>query len=186
MEGAKRLTAQIGVLDYFKRYVDIPTFLNCCRACPNFGRKWSCPPFGFSPEAYWKRFQTLHIYGLQIPVPAKTRERAHSPDELSQLIDKTLWAEKRRLNQELIALEREHPNSVSLSAGSCKCCARCSRPAGVPCLQPSRMRYSIEALGGDVGRTAKELLGIEIQWAKDGIPPPYFTLVCGLLLPEQE
>lgn len=43
------------------------------------------------------------------------------------------------------------------------------------------MRYSIEALGGNVGKTAEKLLGVEIKWAADGKLPGYFMLVCGIL-----
>lgn len=182
MEQVQRLYAEISTADYLRRFVDIETFLSCCRACPNYGKKWSCPPFDFSAEVYWKRYQTLRLFGFRVPVPAGRRERPLSQNALSRLIDEVLWPEKRKLNQELMELERKYPKSVSLSAGSCQCCARCARPLGKSCYQPSRMRYSIEALGGDVGKTAKEILGTEIQWAKDGVPPPYFTLVCGLLL----
>ena len=43
------------------------------------------------------------------------------------------------------------------------------------------MRYSIEALGGNVGKTVHDLLGIELEWIEEGKVPSYFVLVGGLL-----
>ena len=54
-------------------------------------------------------------------------------------------------------------------------------PSGKPCVHPDEMRYSIESLGGDVVKTAAELLGTEIKWAASGELPEYFLLVGGLL-----
>jgi len=36
-----------------------------------------------------------------------------------------------------------------------------------------------EAGGFDVGRTARELFGIELKWGVEGRMPEYLTLVCG-------
>ena len=42
-------------------------------------------------------------------------------------------------------------------------------------------RCSIEAIGGDVGKTISRLMGIELEWMKEGILPEKFVLVCRLL-----
>ena len=46
------------------------------------------------------------------------------------------------------------------------------------------MRYSIESLGGDVGKTTKDLLGLELKWMTEGRMPEHFILVNGLLTTE--
>ena len=43
------------------------------------------------------------------------------------------------------------------------------------------MRYSIEALGGDVSKTAADLLDLELKWGKNGELPEYFVLVGGMI-----
>ena len=37
-------------------------------------------------------------------------------------------------------------------------CSTCTRPMGKSCLYPDMLRYSIESLGGDVVKTAENLL----------------------------
>ena len=80
------------------------------------------------------------------------------------------------------ALEKEYPGSISLSAGSCSLCKDgCTRAVREPCRYPEMMRYSIESLGGDVGRTVSKLMGYELEWIEEGKLPSYFVLVGGLL-----
>ena len=62
----RKMEATIDIPTYLEKYVDIPTFLECCKACPNYEKKWSCPPYDFDVEAYWKQFDRLNIYGTQL------------------------------------------------------------------------------------------------------------------------
>ena len=39
--------ASVPVSEYLDKYVDVPAFLEACKACPNYGRIWSCPPYDF-------------------------------------------------------------------------------------------------------------------------------------------
>ena len=43
---------------FVSHYVDVPRFLECCRQCPNYDKKWSCPNFNFEQNEYWKQFET--------------------------------------------------------------------------------------------------------------------------------
>ena len=43
MYKTQRYQAEIPVKEYLERYVDVETFLESCRACPNYGKLWSCP-----------------------------------------------------------------------------------------------------------------------------------------------
>ena len=38
--------AALPVADYIARFRDAKRFLECCRACRNYGCSWGCPPFG--------------------------------------------------------------------------------------------------------------------------------------------
>ena len=93
---------------------------------------------------------------------------------------------KARMSEELFAMEAEHPGSISLSAGSCSICGKenCTRPQGKPCRYPDKLRYSIESIGGNVGKTVHDFLGIPLEWIEAGQVPRYFVLVGGLLKPE--
>ena len=92
---------------------------------------------------------------------------------------------KAQMSKELFQLEEEIPESVSLSAGNCIACGEdnCSRPLDEPCRFPEKMRYSIESIGGNVGKTAHDLLGCDIEWMEEGKVPSHFVLVGGLLKP---
>lgn len=164
----------ISVADYLEGYVNVEEFLECCRACGNYDRKWSCPSYDFDPvEDYWKKYDNLYIIGKKMILEEDEKENWE-----------TLMKQvKQQLTEELYAEEAKRPGSVSLSAGSCNICGEdnCSKKTGTPCRYPDKMRYSIEALGGNVGLTASRLLGIQLQWITEGQVPDYFVLVGGLL-----
>ena len=52
---------------YIEGYVNVEEFLECCKVCGNYDRKWSCPSYDFDPvEDYWKQFDTLHVVGKKM------------------------------------------------------------------------------------------------------------------------
>ncbi len=164
----------IGVPEYIEGYVNVEEFLECCKACENYGRKWCCPPYSFEPvEDYWKKFDNLYVVGKKMILEKEEK------DNWENLMEQV----KNQLTEVLFAEEEKHPGSKSLSAGSCHICGRdnCSKTSGQPCRFPDKMRYSLESLGGNVGLTASRLLGIELQWIEEGKVPDYFVLVGGLL-----
>lgn len=179
----KTYTSDISIEDYFKNYVDIPTFLKCCEACPNYKNKWFCPTYNFDVESYWKSFITLSLTGRQIIFDDETKNRTFSQRELNTFIEEVIEKEKQILTDELYDQEKLYPGSISLSAGSCGICGKnnCTRPKGEPCRFPDKMRYSIESLGGNVGKTISDLFHINLEWVEEGKLPSHFVLVCGLL-----
>lgn len=88
---------------------------------------------------------------------------------------------RRELDARLLALEEAWPDSRAFFAGTCFDCPEgtCTRLSDLPCVRPGKIRPSLEALGFDLGRTASELLGIELRWSVDGRLPEYFTLISG-------
>ena len=62
--------------------------------------------------------------------------------------------------------------------------AACARIDGKPCKHPDKVCPSLEAIGFDISKTAKDLLGLEIKWSQDGLIPEYLTLVCGIFYQE--
>lgn len=163
----------INVEDYIEGYVNVEEFLEYCKACENYDRKWSCPSYDFDPVDYWRQFDELYVVGKKMIL--EEEEKEHCRDLFRQV--------KEEMTAELYSEEEKYPESRSLSAGSCTICGEdnCSKKNGEPCRFPDKMRYSIESLGGNVGLTASRLLGIELQWMEAGKAPDYFVLVGGLL-----
>ncbi|MBR5316066.1 MAG: DUF2284 domain-containing protein [Firmicutes bacterium] len=164
----------IAVSDYIEGYVCVEEFLEMCKACRNWQRKWSCPSYDFDPvEDYWKKYEQFHVVGKKMILEEEEKENWQ---ELMAVV-------KEELTTELFEREAEHEGSQSLSAGSCQVCGEdnCTRKIGEPCRFPDKMRYSIESLGGNVGLTCSKLLGIRLQWIEEGKIPDYFVLVGGLL-----
>ena len=161
------------IIEYLKNYVDVKRIEKYCRECPLYGNKWSCPPFYFSPEAIWKKYDKLYIVGKKVYYKNNYKDQTQ----------KMYYDVKHDLTEELFKLEAAHPGSMLFSAGSCDICGltECSRRYAKPCRFPEKMRHSIESLGGDVVKSAKDLLGIDIQWPSDNSTPEYITTVGGLL-----
>lgn len=178
-----RHTATISVSEYIEGFVDVETFLEACRSCPNYDKKWSCPSYYFNVLDFWKKYKTLNLLASKIIFPEEALKRTYTQEELNHILDKVLTKEKEKLSLELFEEEKKYPGSISLSAGCCSRCAVCSREKGEPCIFPDKMRYSIESLGGNVGLTIEKLMGLHLEWMEEGRLPHHFVLVCGLLLP---
>ncbi|MCI7472596.1 MAG: DUF2284 domain-containing protein [Clostridiales bacterium] len=153
--------------------MDVPKFLAYCKDCPNYNTRWSCPPFDFDPLEIWSRYDTLRLIACVL---------SFAPGQDAQSAVQALKEVKKDLVEELLALEQSVPGSFALSAGTCEYCERCGKADGMPCRAPERLRYSIEALGGDVGKTMEKYLQKPIRWIRNGTVPEYLTLVGGLLM----
>ena len=163
----------IKVSDYLDRYVNVEEFLQYCKKCNNYEKLWSCPSYDFNPEDYWKEYDELIVVARKI-IFGEGVDQDRSYEIMLEV--------KEDMSRELYELEKQYPDSISLSAGSCSLCKDgCTRAVGEPCRYPEMMRYSIESLGGDVGRTVSKLMGYELEWIEEGKLPSYFVLVGGLL-----
>ena len=157
--------------EYVKDYVNIEKFLTYCKECPNYEKVWSCPSYGFDPLTIWEKYENLYLYAVKF-----TLEDAQNPEEANRIL--------RRVKDEIsiVLFEKEKLlDSMALCAGRCTKCARCAREDNEPCKFPEEMRYSIESLGGDVGRTLSKLMGIDLLWQEEEKLPEYYVLVGGLL-----
>ncbi len=172
----RELENEVSMTEYLRDCVDVLKFLACCKACPNYGTVWSCPPFdSFDPMELWNRYAGLRLYARML-IP-------DWPGQDAQAALRALYEEKSICLNTLLQWEAAVPGSLALAAGSCSLCSPCARKAGQPCKQPEFMRYSIESLGGDVGLTACRYFGHPLLWINDGVVPEYLMLVGALLLP---
>ena len=180
-----RMEASIDVADYYASYVDPPRFLAFCRQCTAYGKVWSCPPYDFSVEELWQSYERMLLLGRKLTFTPELCRRRYDSSQMQQLLADTLLREREDMERELFELEAAHPGSIALLPGSCHRCGdgNCSRTAGLPCRDPQHLRHSLESLGGDVGRTAEELLGFSLLWSSEGRLPAYLCLIAALLLP---
>lgn len=99
---------------------------------------------------------------------------------LKQTGFKIIVETRSHLDKQLLALESKYPDSKAFFAGFCTLCTQeCARIIGEPCRYPTKIRHSLESFGFDIGKTASQLLNIDLKWSNDGRLPEYFTLVSG-------
>ena len=154
----EKLRADIAVDEYLEKYVNIPEFAQKCRQCQSYASSWSCPPFDFDPAECQKH---------------------RSQEEISRIIAEVKAGEKTLLANRLY--EMEDDDSISLSEGVCSLCDSCTRSENLPCRYPEKLRYSIEALGGNVGLTCSRLLGQQPEWVSENRLPRKLVIISGLL-----
>ena len=179
MSEIKKLTADVDVEQYYKEYVDFEKFSKLCieeQEATEYN--WSYPPFEFEVEDIWNSYNKLKIIAFKIDFSDEELQHTFSDSELDYVL-KRFERMKVKLMNEIYMLEDE--NSLGLFLGRCNLCMRCTREFGMPCKMPFKMRYSIEALGGNVDKTIEDLFGFKILYAKDGKLPEYLIFVGGVL-----
>lgn len=175
------IRAEIAIKDYVKDFVDVNYFLEFCKNCPHYENNWGCPPFDFDPIDLWNKYKTFSIIGIKIIFDDDIVDKTYSSDELSEIMSKSIRIEKNKLFNRLLEMEKDIEESTSVVAGTCNICNECGRENGEKCRHPDKLRHSVESLGGNVEKTVKELLNLDILWVEDYKLPKYLTLCCGLL-----
>ncbi len=167
-------SAEMDAATYIADFRRVDYFMQFCRECGNYGRRYGCPPFDYDPLSVIAPYQKVRIIGVKI-VP--------NDGNLPLSVANTLMLPViRELNEELLALEKSLGGVAFGFAGSCPYCGEipCARIDGKPCRHHDKVRPSLEAFGFDMSKTASDLLGLEIKWSHDGRIPEYLTLVCGV------
>lgn len=179
----KIFSKEVAITDFLEHCVDVPRFLSCCSACPNFGKTWSCPPYDFDPVDYWKQFQTFYLYAVKTTTPANLLEQTYSLEDLMRIGGEITKSSNEEMCAHLQNLQEQFPESKIIGGGTCLLCGagNCARQKGEPCRFPEQMSYSIESLGGNVEETLKRYFGEQIYWGKEGKLAPHYIRVGGLL-----
>lgn len=169
--------------EYVDDYLDIETVIEYCKQCDNYNKSWACPPFDFNQKEYLLQRKYLNLLYKKIIFDESYINKTYEKEELNSLVDEVINKEKYDLAMKLFDYEKKYPNSISISAGSCNLCKdeECSKTSGKACRNKGQLRYSLEALGGIVGKTIQDKSGIELLWVEEGKLPAYFVLVSGLL-----
>lgn len=171
--GASIAICELATDDYITGFHNPEKYIKACSGCPDFAKTWSCPPFDYNPLDLIRKYQKVCIVGIKIPVDDNT------PASNAQ---KIMLPAKQLIGRVLMKMEALHNGRASTFIGKCVLCDEmsCTRPQGLPCRHPNLLRPSLEAYGFNVSDTASGLLGIDILWSKNGILPPYLTLIAAL------
>ena len=177
--------ATIDATQYVQRYRDVPRFLTYCRQCDSYGRVWSCPPFDTDDELDFAAYAQVTVWGTVITFDEDTRQNCHTAEQRRDITARAIDDACSQVLPYLYAQEAAHPGSRAFTF-RCRLChpVPCSRLDGKPCRRPAERRSSLEAVGFDVSATARDVLGIELEWSTDGRLPRRVTLVTALFSPD--
>lgn len=159
------------VSEWLEKYCCPEKFLPLCKRCPEYEKNWSCPEGVPDVKVLAGAYRYVQIIGLKIVYEEWVRqEAAMGAEREEQLRQQTYGAARKELQQALLALEKAFPGSLTIMAGKCELCERCSRMDGKRCRHPEWMRYSFSGLGFDLVRIAEEVLKLPLLWQDGGLP----------------
>lgn len=174
----EQLTADLDLDEYYDKYVDVEKYLELCKDCPDYGSNWSCPPFDFDPNDIWKSYNKFKVIAFKFNFTQEALNETFTKPQMDMFIDRLRRTQVKLMNV-IYAMEDE--SSLGLYFGPCNLCRMCTRPMGMPCKMPFKLRYSIESLGGNVDEMMEEVFGIKVLWPSDEKLPEYLLFVGGLL-----
>jgi len=156
---------------YIENFTDLAACRAACRACGEYGKSWSCPPYEKEPD--FSPYKTVKIICARI-TPGTEYTSISSARKMFGPV-------KAEMRKRLLAEERETGGMAMGFAGNCDfCTGECTRIKGAPCRFPTMSRPSLEACGFNVMQTAKELFGLEMLWSIHGEMPHYLLLVSAI------
>lgn len=151
-----------------------------CEACKAYGGKWSCPPHSPAFSGYYLDeypHAALVLFWCDLDQFRYTKTEYIRIRAANTIL-------KSRMDRLMRGLEQAF-GGVMISNGNCRLCNPCSMKKGEPCKKPESMRFSMEALGLNVGRITADVFGHELLWYKDKTLPRYLSAVACLLMKER-
>jgi len=178
----KNYFSTILVDDYIVDYRDSDKFIEYCKQCNKYENCWACPPYDFDTTEQILKYKKAYIIGTKIIISEKVRFECKDSESVKLIGSEIIKEVRKNLDEQLLIIESEIPDSKSFFAGTCHICdsEECTRIINEPCRHPEKIRHSLESFGFDMGKTSEKLLGIQMKWSKDGSLPEYLTLVSGL------
>ncbi len=190
MELKNKLSLGAKSVDYLmEEYFNREKTLGYCKACPNFSKYWSCPPYVFDEAIFLKQFKYMHIIGRQFEVSREDLRNIRDPKAVETYCTDKLQAIKVMTWKTLLEIENEVEGVIGLIPGNCPICEttgmECARKTNQPCRNPSLMRYSLESLGFNVADLLKYEVGMTIKWGDTYRLPEVLTSVSAILCNEE-
>ena len=165
----------LSTAELVQRYCRPEHLAPLCAQCENYGNNYACPPTGHDMAALLGTYAQMRLYAARLPLPpALARADTGAYFARGMVV----------FNRRLLAEEAALPGSFAVAPGQCVCCERCARSDHLPCRHPESLRYSLDAFLLEIAQMSAELFDTEIRWYNDQ-PPPYLTMMGGLLLPAE-
>ena len=156
-------------------YIDTNRIRRLCRTgCPNYNRKWSCPPYAPAFSHFVSGWEKLFIFFIRTEMSQFSYIKN---DYLKVKAANSIL--KSRADRFLKHMATKYGKRIS--TGSCRLCKPCKCKTEQPCAHPELMTYSLEAMGVDVGKLVMQLFQKPLLWYKPHNLPEYTSVVCGLL-----
>jgi predicted metal-binding protein len=146
----------------------------CISGCPNYEKKWSCPPFSPAYEHFISGWKYLYLYYIQIKMNQFTYIKS---DYLKIKAANNILKSK----ADNYIRKMASKNGKYISTGSCRLCKPCKCKIGQSCLKYEIMTYSYEAMGIDVNALVEKYFNSKLLWYRRGQLPDYTSIVCGIL-----
>ena len=147
--------------------------LKCKVGCNNYGKTLACPPYTPSAEEF-RKIVSEYNYALFMKFTSKAEADPELQKSLSKSDTSTLdkdikekaekfWAawkeDKKDMLASVVKLEKEamrqgYSLAISFVSGSCQLCEKCNTETRI-CVHPEMARYSEDAVGVNVKKTAK-------------------------------
>ncbi len=161
--------------DCLKQYVDIKTVEACRNGCPNYGKKWSCPPYSKDFGRIYKKYQNAFVLSMYTDMESylDIKNKYLAMKAANVTLKTGVEKAARQLEKQL--------NGYALLSGSCRLCKACNCKSNKPCKHPKEMRYSMEATHLDVNRLSKEVLAHPLLWYSNKTLPEYTSTVSMVL-----
>lgn len=160
---------------YLEKFVNKVYFDRLCKdGCPNYGNKWSCPPYAPEYIKFVEKYEFIDIFMLYIELDQF--------DYIKQEYLKVKAANsimKSRIDRAL--RNSINKNEFYISTGSCRLCKSCKKKIGKACVHPEHRTYSFEALGINVSLLTMDIFHRELLWYRTKNLPQYTSVVAGLL-----
>lgn len=165
--------------------------LKCKLGCTNYGKTLMCPPYTPTAEEF-RKIAREYSYALFM----KFKSQAEADAEVAKYLSKAetdpaltpdakekvhkFWAtwkeDKRKMLYVVVELEKAamskgYPLAIGLVSGSCYLCEKCNLEKRI-CSYPTMARYSEDAVGINVRKTAKNA-GISVTFPFEKNPESF-------------
>lgn len=133
-----------------------------CEACPEHGKRLSCPPYSpFFPD-YLGPAQRATVVCVRFPGDYFAHLSSQK-DYLTRFFRKA----GSLLIAELLGFRAE--GRIIAGSGPCLACEPCAAESGLKaCLQPDKRIYSLESLGVNVADLCRKAFDLDLEWASEG------------------
>jgi predicted metal-binding protein len=146
--------------------------LKCQYGCPNYGRRFTCPPYSPEPpamRAILEAYSTAFLLRFDAPAKPQEADMAVQQDGMELAIDAFLRLER-------FAFLNGYPKAFVFGLNYCPGCHVCTVEEGVgACKRPQMARPSLESCGIDVRRLLEsagweeDVRGIDILKREDHV-----------------